>query len=448
MSETFDKKEKLLVESAISNREILLKTYKILYPEFFQNPLSHVIGFVRNYFDQYSNIPDVDMIEAETNVVLTERILDVEDYDYILDEIEEHCKKQSLRLAILNSVDDVDSGNYTAIEDRLRDAMNITLSSDIGTNIFEDVATRLENMKLEKQYIKTGITAIDELIDGIAKKELGIFAASTGVGKSLMLANMAIALSKKGLKGMIVSLELDEDVYAIRTDSMITGVPTSYVLENIDEVQDRYEQVKEQYAPIFIKRVSMTFTLNDLKTLLNEYKLVHGEYPDYLCVDYIDIMKPVDKRSSSNKFEEDEGNTHGLRDICVEYGIYGFTASQLNREADENVTKLSRRHIAGGLSKVNGADFTLGMVQLEEHIDDNIVQIQQIKVRNGQKRDESKDIYIDPKTLLMSDVNQASNSNNQNDNSTQPNVDNSNLNSPFSSTKNGKEKLQEALGKK
>ena len=57
---------------------------------------------------------------------------------------------------------------------------------------------------------------------GPTKGELNIFAGGSGSGKSLFLQNLAVNWAEKALNGVYVTLELSENLCAMRIDSMVS----------------------------------------------------------------------------------------------------------------------------------------------------------------------------------------------------------------------------------
>ena len=403
MTDSINTKEKLLVEYLCSNRELFLKCYRILEPKYFDEPLNQVVEFIKNYFDAYSSCPDFDIIEADTGVSLKQKEnMDKDVFNYVLDEIENHCKQQAMRIAILDSVTDVETNNFGAVEKRIRDAMMVSINTDIGLNIFDDPSARLHRMMTEIDYKSSGLSALDRLINGYCRKELGIFAAGTSGGKSVMLANIASHMARDKLNVLVVSLEMYEDKYARRFDTIITGIPIKEIFNNIEKVDQTLKAKQNQYGTITVKHEPRGTNINQIRSLVMEYHLINGYYPDVLIVDYVDLMGVRDKKLSG-KFDQDEEKTHDLRDFIIEMDMYGFTASQLNREA-VNVTDIHYGMIAGGLSKVNASDFTIAMYQTEEDVDAMILNFCQLKVRDSEKNLKHVQAYRCPMTLRITDT--------------------------------------------
>lgn len=398
-----NKKEKLLVEYVLGNREAFIKATTVMKPDFFEAPLNSVVKFVQLYFNTYHSIPDMDIIEAETNVELKERDVDQSEVEYVLDEIQDFCSRAAMTDAILQSVDLVNAGDITKVQALVRDALTLNIDKTLGTDLFDDPEERRRRAEESRVPYTIGIPAFDEL-NGSRwyRGELYLLAAGTSVGKSVMLGNFGALLSSQKLDTLIVSVEMDEDPYSSRLDSMITGLPINGA--SPEDVANSLNAKRDKYGSIITKRVNGKFGVEDLRAYLMEYHLQKGKYPDVLILDYIDIFANGSNTGGLSKFDFDEYKTHAIRDLLVEFDMMGFSACQLNRDSYGSIMDVSPAHIAGGLSKVNGSDATFIMIATEDDIENNQLQVKAVKVRNATKTPQLVTLYRCPKTLRVTDT--------------------------------------------
>jgi hypothetical protein len=401
MSDLINKKEKLLLEYLITNREIFIQAYGILKDEYFEPPLNQLVSFTQVYFAEYHNLPTLDMIEAETSIVLKNRPIDADEKQWVLDEIESHCQKSAAQLAILASVDLVETNQMQDVLQLMKDVVTISINRNVGTDLFDDPKSRIEMTGIGLDERGIGIPEFDDLIGNIRRGELVIVMAGTSVGKSVTLGNFATLLAHQKLDCLIVSVEMNEDMYSRRLDSLVSGVPISKN-PDAEQIANALSDVKDEYGRIVTKRVGSSFGLNDLRSLIMEYHLKYGKYPDSLLLDYIDIFSNGNiPRGVNGKHEWDEVKTHSLRDMMEEFNMYGFSASQMNRDS-YGVTDISVSHIAGGISKANGADTVVALVETDEDRENDSWTALPVKLRNGSKNPNGIKLYRCPKTLRIS----------------------------------------------
>ena len=403
-NEYINAKEKLLIENIVTEATLLPKIFHILEPSYFSPPLDRVVGFINDYFKKYKNAPSFRNIKAETDVELNDQgSLDESDIQYTLDELENHCQQEAIKKAIMDSVDDVEKNNISAIDSRIRKAISVKVDNDIGLEYFEeDAESRLNEFEKSSDALTTGYRKLDDLVGGgIRRGDLIILAGSTGVGKSLCLSNIANNYSINKEDVLIVSLELDQELTAVRLDSIITGIPNKQIFQQSKDVQKALEYLREDRGSIVIKYMPFGSTPSQLQALLLEYQLKKGKYPDVLVLDYIDEMSTG--TSKDNSIHEREGELTGeVRRICQEYNMRGITASQLVKDVDD-ITKLTKGSVSGSNAKTSRCDFCIGIIATEEDIDNNQIQLTQIKVRSGAKTSNNKTLFMNPHNIRITE---------------------------------------------
>lgn len=403
MSAVIDEKEKLLIEFMISDRDLFIKVVRIVKEEYFEAPLDRVIGFIVTYFNKYHSLPSTDTIFAETAIRLEHR--DIEDHEvmYLSEEIEEHCRNAAMTISILNSADEhLPNQDFNAIFQSVKDVLSIQLDSSLGLEYFTDPDLRLLQMQEHIESHSIGWKSVDNLIDYVKRGDLFLFAAGTGGGKSVMLANVMKNFARSGKNVLYISFELKDELIAKRMDSIITGVGTKDVFDRIDDVSNELEKLAATYGNMLIKKMSVGSNSNDIRTYLMDYHLAFGYYPDAMMVDYLDLMSPNAGVGRDGAFDRDKRITEELREVNVDMNMYGFTASQLNRDA-VGVTIKDQSHIAGGMSKLNTVDGALALSRAEEQIMKGELEVQVLKLRNAKMSTKPVILYFDDDTLEITE---------------------------------------------
>ena len=355
-------KQQLLIEYLVSSSDTFALCKPLIRSEYFDPEYRKTIDFIHTYYDDYNATPSSVQIEAETGVEITTRIVTRDEIEYCSKEIETFCKRRALERAILSSPPLIDAGDYGKVETIIKDAINMSLNKDLGLDYFYDPRSRLEAMALSPQRTSTKWKLFDECIGGgLARKEMLLFSANSGGGKSVALANLAINISAQGLTVMYISLELSEEMIGQRLDMMLTGIPTVAWKENMDEIVNSLNTIAPKMGGIYVKRMESGTTASMIRGYIKEFELKHNKVPDLLIVDYLDIMGSNEKVSADNISEKDKRSAEQLRDILFDYNMFGATASQQNRSAIE-AAELNQSHIAGGLTKVNTVDIYCSVI--------------------------------------------------------------------------------------
>jgi KaiC/GvpD/RAD55 family RecA-like ATPase len=382
-------KQQLLVKYLLSDTALFIKTNPILLSKHWDPELKPVIGFMKSYFDEFKGLPTPQQIGAETGVrVQQPEPVPAHEVKYAETQLETFCRNKAIEHAIFASVELLEDQNFSEMERQLRDAISISLQRNLGVDYFADPEARLKILLEAGALIPTKLKKLDDAMGGgLARQTMLILAAPSGVGKSLSMSNIGLNLCQQGLNGVYISLELSEALVSKRHDSMVTGISQKDILKNITETAIKVRKVKEDgYGDMTIKYMPPNATTSaHLRAYLKEYQLVHGRTPDFLIVDYLDLMGSTEKVSAENVFTKDKYVSEELRAIASEFDLILITASQLNRGAQliENLEELNQAHIAGGLSKIMTADNVAAIIQTPQMKARNEMMFKMLKTRSS-----------------------------------------------------------------
>lgn len=360
------KKQKLLIEILISSPDTFALCQGIVEPEYFDPEFQNAVKFVKDYYDEYHTTPTPLQINAESGQSLEKYDVRKDEVLYCANEIEQFCKHKAMENAFINSVKDINEGNFGAVEARVREAIMVSLNRDLGLRYFEDPDKRLQAMLNGGSVASTGWTQVDlALFGGLSRKELLLVSANSGGGKSICLANLALNMSEQGLNVLYASLELSEEIIAQRFDTMITGISRKEWKSQVSEIALRVQEAGKNRGHIDIKQFPVGTNAIQIHAYLKEYYLQYGVMPDLLVLDYVDLMHPNEKDvDAGNLWIKDKLCSEQLRDIGVRHNMMVATASQLNRSA-VGATHQTHDQIAGGISKINTADVYWSIVMNE-----------------------------------------------------------------------------------
>jgi len=399
-------KQKLLIDVLLSDNEIFSRCQNILNADYFVNKFRSSVRYILKYVNEYSVLPKIEQVNAETGQKFS--YIDgitVHHQDSFLNEIEEFCKNRALANAVISAVELIEKGNYGEVEKRVREAILISLQSDIGTDYFEDPRSRLLKIKDKNGQVSTGWKNVDDkLYGGVNRGELTIWCAGSGVGKSLFLQNLAINFAQQGLNAIYITLELSEELCSMRMDSMLTGVSTKEVFKRIDEVEIKVKQIGHKSGSLHIKQMPQGSTVNDIKAYLKNYEIKTQRKPDVLIVDYLDLLFPNNKKIDvSNLFVKDKFVTEELRGLMVERKMIGQTAAQLNRGSVQE-QEHDHSHISGGISKIQTADNVISIFASAAMKERGQYQVQFLKTRSSSGVGSKVPLGFDPNSLRIFNI--------------------------------------------
>jgi len=398
--------QRLYLEFLTSDHELFVRCNSILDENYFDRNLRDSVKFLREYVDEYGAVPELKQIKAKTGLDLQDiGQASKEHRKWFLDDFEKFCRHKAIEAAILQSTDKLERKEYGAVEELVKNAVQIGLAKELGTNYWEDPATRLQRIIERKGGTSTGWTTVDYyLYGGFNRGELNIFAGGSGAGKSLFLQNLALNWVEKGFNVVYVSLELSEDLCSMRLDSMLTGYTTKELLKNIDDVTLKVKMKGKKSGSLQIVQLPNGINVNDLRAYIKEYQIQNNITVDAILVDYLDLMMPAKaKVSADNVFLKDKHVSEELRNFAMEGDYLFATASQLNRGAVDEV-EFDHSHIAGGLSKIQTADNVIGIFSSRAMRERGRVQIQFMKTRSSSGVGQKIDLGFDIDSLRIRDL--------------------------------------------
>ena len=334
-------------------------------------------------------------------------VQDVNDghYSWFMQEFESFTKRQELERAILKAADLLEKGTYDPVEKLIKDAVQISLTNDLGIEYWDNPRDRLLALKDGNGQVSTGWPALDKkLFGGFNKGELNIFAGGSGSGKSLFMQNIAVNWALAGHNGVYLTLELSEGLCAMRIDSMVTDVPAKDIFKDMDNVEMKIGMTSKKAGSLRIKYMPAQSNINDIRAYLKELQIQTGKQVDFICVDYLDLLMPVSAKVSPNdQFIKDKYVSEELRNLAKEFNVLLVTASQLNRAAVEEI-EFDHSHIAGGISKINTADNVIGIFTSRAMRERGRYQIQFMKTRSSSGVGQKVDLEFDINSLRIRDL--------------------------------------------
>jgi len=328
-----------------------------------------IVETTLEYFDDYKVLPTLEVFKVEMNKAVKDDTLRTSiveslrgifqkmkdnDLDYIKDSFVDFAKNQTLKSAIIKSVDLLQMGQYGEIKTIIDGAMRSGQPKTVGHDWKKDVEKRLA--KDARDTVPTGWDALDSLIGGgLAGGELGVVIAPSGVGKSWALATIGANAIQKGKKVVHYTLELNENYVGLRYDTIYTGIEPGKIPEHPDMIKELVENIKGE---IIIKYYpARTITSHTIQAHIQQMASL-GFKPDLIIVDYADLMSANAKTDA--RYQELGAVYEELRGLAGELQIPIWTASQTQRSALQDEV-IQADKIAESYSKIMTADLVLSI---------------------------------------------------------------------------------------
>ena len=397
--------QKLFLEMMMQDAQSFVRVANIYNPENFDRSLRETAKFIQSHSAEYKTLPTYEQIRALTGVELRP-IPEAGDghQEWFMKEFEGFSRKEELSRAILKAADLLEEGDYDPVEKLIKDAVQIGLTKDLGTDYFADPHARIDRYFNSGGQVSTGWPQMDKILyGGFSRGELNIFAGGSGSGKSLVMMNIALSWLQAGLSGVYISLELSEELVALRTDAMLTSTGTKEIRKDIETTELKVKMVGKKAGKYRIKSLPAQSNVNDIRSFIKEYQIQTGNRVDFVMCDYLDLVMPVSVKVNPNdQFIKDKYVAEVLRNLSQELGVLFVTASQLNRSAVEEI-EFDHSHIAGGISKINTADNVFGIFTSRAMKERGKYQIQCMKSRSSTGVGQKIDLEYNIETMRITD---------------------------------------------
>ena len=301
---------------------------------------------IKEYYKKYEHTPSFDTLEQvakselqqETAVkVVLDTVKKIKDapidgVSFVQEKALKFCKQQELQKVMKKAQKIIDGGefeNYDTLEELVRDALLVGSKDTSMLDVFSNLDQVLDDDY--RHPIPMGIPGIDRLLKGgLAKGEIGVILAPTGVGKSTILTKISNHAFNLGFNVLQVFFEDNPKVIQRKHFTLWTKIHPDELSEKKDEVMTKVKEIKETMPnELILKKLP-----SDTKTMLqikNEIRkmIADGVKIDMVVLDYIDCVVP--DKNLGDEWKSEGSVMRGFEAMCHELNIAGWTATQGNR---------------------------------------------------------------------------------------------------------------------
>ena len=446
--------EHLILYNLQENEDYIRKVIPYLKEEyFFSTAEKQYFSIISKYFERYNALPTKEIIEIEIQNIqnLDEKSFDdlielkykidqkkdtkQNTLDWLLDNTEKFCKDKALYNALTEaiSISENSSKNKlstTAIPDILSSALAVSFDTKLGHDYIDNADQRFEFFNRKINKLPTHLESLNLITNGgPARKTINCIAAGTGVGKSLLLCNLAAGYYRSGLSVLYFTLEMEEEKIAERIDADlmnlfiadVSKLEQSQWKKNIETVKSKCtgKLVIKEYPTSSAGTIHFKFFLKELKQKKNFV-------PDVIIVDYLNICASNSHKDKSNSYGYIKAVAEELRAFAQENNVGLWTATQLNRDGIDN-SEVELKNISESMGGPMTFDFLFALIQTEDLATSGQIMLKQLKNRYANKIKNNKIILgYDADKLKIYDLSQLSN---------QITTTNTTMNNKFTSSK-------------
>ena len=338
-----------LINQIITDKEFAQSIIDVLEASYFDNKyFKLIVQMVREYYGKYQSSPNFETLEqiAKTEIsqelalkIVIDTIKQVQDapfegVPFVQEKALKFCKQQELQKAMNKAQKIIDQGDfesYDAVEGMVREALQVG-ERDTGIT---DIFTGLDDVLNDdfRHPIPMGIEGIDRLLKGgLAKGEIGVILAPTGVGKTTLMTKIANTAFNMGYNVLQIFFEDNPKIIQRKHFTIWTGIEPDNLATRREEVMEKVEEIKNSMPnKLILKKLpSDTMTMNQIKNQVRKM-IADGTKIDMITLDYIDCVVPDNLKTDEWKAE---GSVmRHFEAMCHELGIAGWTATQGNRSS-------------------------------------------------------------------------------------------------------------------
>jgi replicative DNA helicase len=294
------------------------------------------------------------------------------------------CKQQELQKAMDKAQKIITQGDfesYDKVEGLVREALQVGEIDKGQTDIFANLDTVLDEDY--RHPIPMGIKGIDKLLKGgLAKGEIGVILAPTGVGKTTILSKISNTAFNLGYNVLQIFFEDNPKIIQRKHFTMWTGIEPDNLVQNKEEVMSKITEIKEtmQNRLVLKKLASDTMTMSQIKNQVRKM-IADGIKIDMVLLDYIDCVLP--ESSSKDEWKAEGSVMRGFEAMCHELDLVGWTATQGNR-ASISSEVVTTDQMGGSIKKAQVGHVIISVAKTLQQKEMGLATIAITKSRLGQ----------------------------------------------------------------
>ena len=338
-----------LINQIIEDKDFASSIIDVIESSYFDNKYFKIIlQMIKEYHSKYESCPNFDTLEQIVKSEITQElvakiVLDTlkqikdapfEGTVFVQEKALKFCKQQELQKAMDRAqkiITEGDFESYDKVEGLVREALQVGEVEKNVTDIFMGLDTVLDEDY--RHPIPMGIAGIDRLLKGgLAKGEIGVILAPTGVGKTTILTKIANTAFNMGYNVLQIFFEDNPKIVQRKHFTIWTGIEPDNLALHRDEVMSKITEIQETMKNKLIlkKLASDTTTMSQIKNQVRKM-IADGNKIDLILLDYIDCVLP--ESSAKDEWKAEGSVMRGFEAMCHELNLVGWTATQGNRSS-------------------------------------------------------------------------------------------------------------------
>jgi replicative DNA helicase len=387
-----------LISQLIIDKSFANSIMDVLDPGYFDNKyFKIIIQLTKEYYKKYESTPSFETLEQLIKSEITQElvakiVLDTlkqvkdapfEGSMFVQEKALKFCKQQELQKVMEKAqkiISEGDFESYDKVEGLVRDALQVGQTDSGITDIFSGL-----DEVLNEDYrhpIPMGIPGIDKLLKGgLAKGEIGVILAPTGVGKTTILTKIANTAFNLGYNVLQIFFEDNPKIVQRKHFTLWTGIEPDNLNQHRETVMTKVEEIKNtmQNRLILQKLASDTYNMTNIKNMVRKM-IADGTKIDLIMLDYIDCVTP--ESSSKDEWKAEGSVMRGFEAMCHELNLVGWTATQGNRSSISSEV-VTTDQMGGSIKKAQVGHVIISIAKTLQQKELNLATIAITKSRLG-----------------------------------------------------------------
>ncbi len=338
-----------LLNQIIVDKDFSRSIIDVIETDYFDNKYFKIITqMIKEYYLKYEHTPNFETLKQLTKSEIQQEMaskiiidtltkikdVSIEGAEFVQEKAMKFCKQQELQKVMHTAqkiIDDGEFENYDTLERLVREALQVGEREDNMSDVFYNL-----DEVLNEDYrhpVPMGIPGIDRLLKGgLAKGEIGVVLAPTGVGKSTLLTKIANHAFNIGKNVLQVFFEDNPKIIQRKHITLWTKIHPDDLSERKAEVMVKVQEVRDtmENKLILKKLPSDTVTMGQIKNQVRKM-IADGVNIDVILLDYIDCVVP--EKNLGDEWKSEGSVMRAFEAMCHELDIVGWTATQGNRSS-------------------------------------------------------------------------------------------------------------------
>ncbi|MEI6628275.1 MAG: DnaB-like helicase C-terminal domain-containing protein, partial [Alphaproteobacteria bacterium] len=387
-----------LLNQIIVDKEFSTSIMDVIESTYFDNKYFKIIlQMIKEYHTKYESTPNFEtldqIVKSEISQELVAKIVidtikqvkeaPFEGSTFVQEKALKFCKQQELQKAMDRAqkiINEGDFESYDKVEGLVREALQVGERDTGITDIFSNLDTVLDDDF--RHPIPMGIPGIDKLLKGgLAKGEIGVILAPTGVGKTTILTKIANTAFNLGYNVIQIFFEDNPKIVQRKHFTLWTGIEPDNLVQHKEEVISKINEIHETMKnELILKKLpSDSMTMLQIKNQLRKL-IADSTKLDLVLLDYIDCVVP--ESSSKDEWKAEGSVMRHFEAMCHELNLVGWTATQGNRSSI-SAEVVTTDQMGGSIKKAQVGHVIISVAKTLQQKEMNLATIAITKSRIG-----------------------------------------------------------------